>query len=457
MSYGRFQSELSLCAAELLDVHPYFNPTQGPVNDNTTVQMLTPSLATSSDAIHLRFQVHDPDGLYQAQLYTFYASSLASCKRLEGKYDTIVEFTTTEFPTQERNFVIVYIFDIHGNRKMEGFYIDVNDLLPSPKVISMPDTNLAAAVRKALELAPNSTITQSDMLNLRDLQAGDQQIMNLTGLEHAKNLSTLNLSGNQIVDLTPIAGLTQLTSLNLRGNQFNDITPITGITRLKILYLDNNLILDFTPFTALTQLHHLSLGHNSIRNIGPIVGVIRKLTSLRSLYLSDNLIDDVSPLVALTNLKELTLVGNPIKNRKPLLVLLRKNPDIKIYLKNSREPLPVSLSYFRAEHTDAGVILNWTTESEIDNAGFYLYRSETKEGEFKVVNPTLIQGAGTTSERHTYTWTDTTAKPNTVYYYRIEDVSHTGIRKQLATVRMRGFVSASGKLTVRWADLKRQE
>ena len=61
--------------------------------------------------------------------------------------------------------------------------------------------------------------------------------------------------------------------------------------------------------------------------------------------------------------------------------------------------LPVQLSKFRAELTDASVVLKWITESEIDNAGFYIYRSDAKNGEFKVVNPTLIQGAGTTSER----------------------------------------------------------
>ena len=119
--------------------------------------------------------------------------------------------------------------------------------------------------------------------------------------------------------------------------------------------------------------------------------------------------------------------------------------------------LPVVLSEFRAEHTEAGVVLKWTTESEVDNAGFYIYRSETKDGEFKVVNPTMIQGAGTTGERNEYTWTDSSAKPNTVYYYRIEDVSHAGVREQLAIVRLRGLVSAKGKLTTRWGELKMQE
>ena len=67
----------------------------------------------------------------------------------------------------------------------------------------------------------------------------------------------------------------------------------------------------------------------------------------------------------------------------------------------------------------------------------------------------MIQGAGTTAERNEYKWTDTTAKPNTVYYYRIEDVSHAGVREQLATVRLRGLVSANGKLTTNWGTLKR--
>ena len=125
-----------------------------------------------------------------------------------------------------------------------------------------------------------------------------------------------------------------------------------------------------------------------------------------------------------------------------------------IGIKDGREIVPVTLSQFRADHTDAGVLLKWTTESEVDNAGFYIYRSETEDGEYKVINHTMIQGADTTGERSEYAWTDTTANPNTVYYYRIEDVSNAGEREQLATVRLRGLISATGKLTTRWAELK---
>ena len=118
--------------------------------------------------------------------------------------------------------------------------------------------------------------------------------------------------------------------------------------------------------------------------------------------------------------------------------------------------LPVQLSQFRPDLTETGaVVINWTTESEMDNAGFNILRSETRTGEFKVINAQLIPGAGTTAERRTYTWTDTTAKPNVVYYYQIEDVSLDGERQALATVRLRGFVSATGKLTTQWGQLKR--
>ena len=51
-------------------------------------------------------------------------------------------------------------------------------------------------------------------------------------------------------------------------------------------------------------------------------------------------------------------------------------------------PLPVSLASFRpARDTATGeVVIRWTTESELNNAGFNILRSETKTGEFTVVN-----------------------------------------------------------------------
>ncbi len=120
-------------------------------------------------------------------------------------------------------------------------------------------------------------------------------------------------------------------------------------------------------------------------------------------------------------------------------------------------PLPVSLSSFRPvrDAVTGHVEISWITQSELNNAGFNILRSESKTGEFAVINTKgLIAGHGTTSERQVYRYTDTTAKPNVVYYYQIEDVSMDGVRTTLRTTHLRGDVSARGKLTTRWGDLK---
>ncbi len=120
--------------------------------------------------------------------------------------------------------------------------------------------------------------------------------------------------------------------------------------------------------------------------------------------------------------------------------------------------LPVSLSSFLPKRTDAGVVIKWTTQSELNNAGFNILRSATKTGAFVVINPTMIQGAGTTGEKQTYSYTDKTAKPNIVYYYQIEDVSFDGHRQRLTgATRLRGHIGAAGKLPTTWGNLKVQE
>ncbi len=520
MSYGGYRkSVISACAAEWLDVSPHFNTDKAiDSNKNTSLQMLSSSYDTTPPyALQLKFEVNDTDGLHQALLITrgeANYSQYVDCQSLQGTQD-IIEFTTTH-PLRIATIIVI---DKQGNVLNQGFNI-VNTLkTPDSEIAVIPDTNLTSAINKALGYAPEKPITIFDLSRLQQLDGQDYGIKDITGLEQAVGLRALNLNHNQIQDIKPLSNLTllktllinsnpiqnvthlaKLTRLNtlfldetginnftpllaltnlrvllLRGNGITDITQLSKLPQLTYLDLDNNDIRDISPLERLTQLDQLSLRNNQIQDIRPLTGLVSlkqlylnnnqitdisplaKMKELQTLYLPDNQIRDVSLLAEMTNLEYIVLHGNLINNRKPLLTLLRKNPEVKIYIKKGKGALPVTLSYFQAENTDAGVVLKWTTESEVDNAGFYIYRSPTKGDEFKVVNPIMIRGAGTTGERNEYTWTDTTAKPNTVYYYRIEDVSHAGEREKLATVRLRGFVSATGKLTTRWADLKARE
>ena len=119
--------------------------------------------------------------------------------------------------------------------------------------------------------------------------------------------------------------------------------------------------------------------------------------------------------------------------------------------------LPVELSGFSParDKVTGQVVITWSTQSELNNAGFFIKRSQQADGEFKVINATMIPGAGTTSEKQSYTFTDSTANPNIVYYYQIEDVSFDGQRQTLTRgIRLKGHVGAVGKATTLWGELK---
>ena len=120
-------------------------------------------------------------------------------------------------------------------------------------------------------------------------------------------------------------------------------------------------------------------------------------------------------------------------------------------------PLPVVLSSFKAVRDAATVRVSWTTESSLENAGFHLYRSTQRKGGFIRVNPRLIQGAGTTAERQTYTYVDHPPKADAVYYYQLQEVSYSGQQQVLATVRIKGHLSADGKHLTTLGALKTDE
>ncbi len=118
------------------------------------------------------------------------------------------------------------------------------------------------------------------------------------------------------------------------------------------------------------------------------------------------------------------------------------------------KPLPVELSQFSAKIVKDQVVINWTTESELDNAGFNIFRSTSRTKDFRRINAKLIQGAGTTGQRTQYQFIDKTAKPDVAYYYRLEDVDLSGTRDILTTYRLRGVITPTGKLITTWGTLK---
>lgn len=105
--------------------------------------------------------------------------------------------------------------------------------------------------------------------------------------------------------------------------------------------------------------------------------------------------------------------------------------------------LPVALTHFRParDKQTGAVVITWTTQAELNNAGFFIKRSYQRDGESKIINATMIPGAGTTNELQSYTYIDTTAQPNVVYYYQLECVSVDGTRQTLTRlIRLKGHI-----------------
>jgi uncharacterized repeat protein (TIGR01451 family) len=88
--------------------------------------------------------------------------------------------------------------------------------------------------------------------------------------------------------------------------------------------------------------------------------------------------------------------------------------------------LPVELSTFEAKSIGGMVKLLWITESETENAGFLLYRSETWDGPYERINETIVEGLGTTPARQKYEYQDKNVKIGQTYYYKLADMSYQG-------------------------------
>jgi len=88
--------------------------------------------------------------------------------------------------------------------------------------------------------------------------------------------------------------------------------------------------------------------------------------------------------------------------------------------------LPVTLSAFCATATSDGMLLFWQTESEVDNLGWNIYRSTSRDEEYQRINSRLLPGAGNSAMMKQYKYIDETSEAGVTYFYYLEDVDIYG-------------------------------
>ncbi len=95
----------------------------------------------------------------------------------------------------------------------------------------------------------------------------------------------------------------------------------------------------------------------------------------------------------------------------------------------------ITLSSFTATPGSFEVTLKWQTASEIDNAGFNLYRAEEKDGDYEQINDSLIAAEGYATEGAAYEFVDEDVENRTKYWYLLEDVDLNGVSTVHGPVR----------------------
>jgi len=92
----------------------------------------------------------------------------------------------------------------------------------------------------------------------------------------------------------------------------------------------------------------------------------------------------------------------------------------ELYLYKPESTL-ATVSEIKAVPSDSKVTLQWKTESEIDNAGFNVWRAE-----FEKVNNSLIPAKGSPTQGASYQFIDENVQNRNTYLYKLEDIDLSG-------------------------------
>lgn len=216
--------------------------------------------------------------------------------------------------TPGENYTLNVGGDVHskaGKTLKNQFKLHFN--IKNSYIVTFKDKNLEQVIRNAIN-KPEGDIYKSNFESISYLNASNNHIKDLSGIENLYNLQILNLSQNQISDMSVLKGLTNLRDLDLSENEINDISQLRSLTTLYYLNLDNNKIVDISVLKNFNNLRILLLNNNEISDIS----VLQGLTDLQQLYLKNNRITNINHLERLINLKFLYLAQNEISDYSPV-------------------------------------------------------------------------------------------------------------------------------------------
>lgn len=81
-------------------------------------------------------------------------------------------------------------------------------------------------------------------------------------------------------------------------------------------------------------------------------------------------------------------------------------------------------------------VITWETASEVNTAGFNVYRSPAGDGPWTKVNDAIIPPAEDPVRGGAYRFTDPAARPGVTYFYLLEEVEQNGQVNRFAPIEV---------------------
>ena len=106
--------------------------------------------------------------------------------------------------------------------------------------------------------------------------------------------------------------------------------------------------------------------------------------------------------------------------------------------------LPVELSSFKGSNVDAGIALEWITDSELNNEGFEVEFSVDARS-FETI--AFVNGNGTTDQTQTYDFLHKTNRPGSLYY-RLKQMDFDGVFEYSDVIEVMREKSNDGNIVI---------
>jgi len=245
---------------------------------------------------------------------------------------------------------------------------------------------------------------------------------------------------NSLAQVTYDLQFVEVTNDGTNGGNFDVKVQIKANNGTFGLYI-GNLVFTYNTaglsFDTLWTTHNFSGGNYVLMNVTePVLGRVSvniELNSSPGTTVLQSFMDVVTLEFTIKDNTQTSMLAWRTQTPNPTNVFSETPALIPPGNLNSADiSLPVTLAFFDAFFEKSNVNVQWTTESELNNLGFEVYRSFKENAEYEmlssfVTNPDLA-GQGNSSTRHEYYFTDNSAEPQTTYWYKLADVDYGGVR-----------------------------